>query len=111
MKYLKILYQSNDKTPPFYKQVFLKNYIVGENGYSYAIQYSPQSYNSWLSDEKIFRVFVDSTVKQLIINNYKFLHLIYIQDKLNLTLVDCDFKNIDTDDLLEGKRQIVHTYF
>ncbi|WP_096271661.1 TetR family transcriptional regulator [Paucisalibacillus globulus] len=43
-------------------------------------------------------------MKQLIINNYKFLHLIYIQDKLNLTLVDCDFKNIDTDDLLEGEK-------
>ena len=42
MNFYKILFQPNDKKT-FYKQISLNNVIVGENGYSYGIQYSPQS--------------------------------------------------------------------
>ncbi|HDR3890151.1 TPA: TetR family transcriptional regulator [Bacillus cereus] len=104
MNFFKILFQPNDKKKPFYKQISLNNVIVGENGYSYGIQYLPQSFNDWLMDDNIYKIFLDSTVKQLIMSNRKFLDLIKEQDRLNLTLVDCKFKNIDIDDVLDGEK-------
>lgn len=103
MDFFKILFQPNDKKKPFYKQISLNNVIVGENGYSYGIQYSPQSFNAWLMDDNIYKIFLDSTVKQLMMSNHKFLDLITEQERLNLTLVDCEFKNIDIDDVLDGE--------
>lgn len=104
MKFLKILYQPNNKKPPFNKQIYLEDCLVGSKGYSFAIPYSPQTFNNWLADNKTFRIFVDSTVKQLIMNNHKFQVLINMQDKFNLSLVDCDFKSFDTEDLLDGEK-------
>ncbi|MDQ4484943.1 TetR family transcriptional regulator [Bacillus cereus] len=103
MNFFKILFQPNDKKKPFYKQISLNNVIVGENGYSYGIQYSPQSFNDWLMDDNIYKIFLESTVKQLIMSNHKFLDLITAQKRLNLTLVDCEFKNIDIEDVLDGE--------
>lgn len=103
MIFLKILFQPNVKKKPLYEQIFLKNYIVGESGYSFAIPYSPQSFNTWLMDDQIFRIFIDSTVKQLMLSNHKFLKLINMQGRFNLTLVDCKIKDTDIHDLLEGE--------
>lgn len=101
MKFYKILYQINHKTPPFYRQVYLNDYIVGKNNYSFAILYSPQSYNDWLLDDEIFQIFIDSTIKQLVVSNYKFLRILMIIEKLDLNLVDCKFKGVNLDELLE----------
>ncbi|GIN96918.1 hypothetical protein J6TS1_27880 [Siminovitchia terrae] len=103
MNFFKILFQSSKKAIPLHKQVSLDNALVGENGYSYGIQYSPEIYNTWLMDEKIFEIFVQSSVKQLIMTNHKFLYLIKIQDTFNLNIVDCKLENIDIDDLLQGE--------
>ncbi|MBT2261875.1 TetR family transcriptional regulator [Bacillus safensis] len=103
MNYFKILFQPNDKKKPFHKQLFLDNVIVGENGYSCGVRYSPKSFNDWLMNDNIYKVFLDSTVKQLIMSNQRFLDLIEEQGRLNLTLVDCKFKNIDIDDVLDGE--------
>lgn len=106
MNFYKILFQSSKKTTPLHKQLSLNNTtLVGENGYSFGIQYSPESYNSWLMDEKIFEIFVHSSVKQLIMTNYKFLNLINRQDEFNLNIVDCKLeKNIDIDYFLQGEK-------
>ncbi|SDJ77820.1 TetR family transcriptional regulator [Salimicrobium halophilum] len=103
MAFYKILYQPNDKNPPFYKQVSLKKIIVGENSYSFAVPYSPQSFSTWLMNDEIYRIILDSTVKQLIMSNHKFLDLILNQDYFDLDLVDCDFENVNVDNLLEGE--------
>lgn len=88
MNFYKILFQSSKKTIP-YKQLSLDNTaLIGKNGYSFGIQYSPESYNTWLMDEKIFEIFVHSSVKQLIMTNYKFLYLINRQDEFNLNIVE-----------------------
>ncbi|GAA5417412.1 hypothetical protein Pryu01_02475 [Paraliobacillus ryukyuensis] len=103
MKYFKILFQPNEKNPPFYKQVFLKDCIVSKKGYSFAIPYSPQDFNAFLMDDQIYNIFVYSTVKQLMLSNHKYLNLILMQDRFNLSLVDCKFKNYEIEDLLEGE--------
>lgn len=103
MKYYKILFQPSEKHPPFYKQVFLQNCIASKKGYSFAVPYSPQDFNDFLMDDQIFRIFQDSTVKQLIMSNHKFLNLIIQQKKFNLSLIDCTFKDYEIDDLLEGE--------
>lgn len=103
MNFFKILFQPRQKTIPLHKQVTLENALIGENGYSFGIQYSPESYNAWLMDEEIFGIFVRSSVKQLIMTNYKFLYLINRQDLFNLSLVDCKFENGDIYELLQGE--------
>lgn len=103
MIFFKILFQPSNKFVPLYEQIMLENAIIGENGYSFGIQYSPQTYNDWLMKEEVFKVFVDSSVKQLIMSNYKFSALIERQNLFNLNLVDCKVKNIDIDELLEGE--------
>ncbi|MBR0622133.1 TetR family transcriptional regulator [Bacillus pumilus] len=76
---------------------------MGENGYSCGVQYSPKSFNDWLMNDNIYKVFLDSTVKQLMMSNQRFLDLIEEQGRLNLNLVDCKLKNIDIDDVLDGE--------
>ncbi|MFD3447138.1 hypothetical protein ACFDTO_21305 [Microbacteriaceae bacterium 4G12] len=105
MNFYKILFQTSKKTIPLHKQVSLGNAVlIGENGYSFGIQYSPESYNTWLMDEKIFEIFVHSSVKQLIMTNYKFLYLINRQGEFNLNIVDCKLENFDIDHLLQGEK-------
>jgi len=104
MNFYKILFQSSKKTIPLHKQLSLDNTaLIGKNEYSVGIQYSPESYNKWLMDEKIFGIFVHSSVKQLIMTNYKFLYLINKQEEFNLNIVDCKLRNIDIDYLLQGE--------
>ncbi len=106
MNFYKILFQSSKKTTNLHKQLSLNNTaLVGKNGYSFGIQYSPESYNTWLMDEKIFEIFVHSSVKQLMMTNYKFLNLINKQDEFNLNIVDCKLENnIDIDNFLQGEK-------
>lgn len=106
MNFYKILFQSSKKTIPLYKQISLNNTaLIGNNGYSFGVQYSPESYNTWLMDEKIFEIFVHSAVKQLIMTNYKFLNLINRQDEFGLNMVDCKLENnIDIDYFLQGEK-------
>lgn len=104
MKFFKILFQSSKKTIPLYKQVSMDNTLIGVNGYSFGVQYNPESYNTWLMDDNIFKIFVHSSVKQLIMTNHKFLSLIAMQDKFNLNIVDCKLKNIELDYLLHGEK-------
>lgn len=104
MNFYKILFQSSKKTIPLHKQLSLENTVlIGKNEYSFRIQYSPESYNSWLMDEKIFGVFIQSSVKQLLMTNYKFLNLIKRQDEFNLKVVDCKLENIDISRLFNVK--------
>lgn len=103
MKFFKILYQMNTKKLPLHKQLYLKDFIIGHSNYSFAIKYSPQSYNQWLSKDDIFRVFIDSTIKQLDISNYKYSEVLKGLENLQLRLVDCEFKNIEIGELLEGE--------
>ncbi|MGN7312678.1 TetR family transcriptional regulator [Alkalicoccobacillus gibsonii] len=101
MDFFKILYQVNSRNLPFYKQVYLKDCIVGKTGYSYAIPYNPQSFNNWLLDEQTFKIVVKSTVKQLLMSNYKFQEIITNQDDFNLRLVDHKFKSIGIGQILD----------
>lgn len=103
MNFFKILFQSGKSAMPLYEQIFVGNALIGKNGYSFGIQYSPESYNNWLLEEKIFEIFIQSVVKQLLMTNYKFLSLANRQDSFHLNLVDCKLKNIDIEYLLQGE--------
>ncbi|MEK4082142.1 TetR family transcriptional regulator [Solibacillus sp. FSL K6-1126] len=105
MNFYKILFQPSKKTIPLHKQLSLDSTVlIGKNEYSFGIQYSPESYNSWLMDEKIFGVFVQNSIKQLLMTNYKFLNLINRQDEFNLKVVDCKLENTDIDYFLQGEK-------
>lgn len=76
-------------------------YINGKCINSFAIKYSPESYNALLNDDKLFNIFQDCSVQQLFVTNQKYLAISKYNDFFDFELRDCKFDEDDGDYFLE----------
>ncbi|NTL63928.1 hypothetical protein HQ703_09385 [Enterococcus faecium] len=56
-----------------------------------------------LSNDYIFNLFIDFSVKQLMMNNWKFINLIKSANDLKIKLVDCEFVDIELHDVMSDE--------
>lgn len=103
MEYFKVLTQTKFNTVSFSKKCNFSNLIIGKSGYSFGIKYSPNEYKKMLSNDHIFNLFIDFSVKQLMMNNWKFINLIESSNDLKIKLVDCNFVNSELDDVIDDE--------
>lgn len=103
MLFYKVLLQEERKTLPLYKKLGRNDFLIGNYQNSYAIPYSPEKFSKWLNENRIYTIFVHDSIKQALINNNKFSYLISISESLNISMIDCQFENIDLSIVLEGE--------
>lgn len=105
--------QENRNSVPLYKKLDRNDFLIGNYQNSYAIPYSPEKFSKWMNNNNIFSLFIHDSIKQALINNRKFIHILSLSDNLNIRLVDCEFDNIELDTVLEGEELesdiILHT--
>lgn len=105
MEYFKILTQSNNNIERFsdkYKMKF-ERMIVSKSGYCFGISYTPNHYSKFLVQNGIVDLFIKESIKQLLMNNWRFEQLLEYSDELQMDIVDCTVNNIELDELLEDE--------
>lgn len=103
MEYFKILTQSKYNAEEFsvkYKAKF-KRIIFGKSGNSFGISYTPNDYSKLLAEDEIFHIFVKESIKQLLMNNWRFARLLEFSCELQISVVDCTIKDIKLEEILE----------
>ncbi|EMF0559525.1 TPA: hypothetical protein ACNKJ7_001970 [Enterococcus faecium] len=103
MEYFKVLTQTKFNTVSFSKKYNFSKLITGKSGYSFGVKYSPNEYKEMLSNDYIFNLFIDFSVKQLMMNNWKFINLIKSANDLKIKLVDCEFVDIELHDVMSDE--------
>lgn len=103
MLFYKVVLQKKINSIPLYKKIEREDFLVGNINSSFAIPYSPEIFNSWLNQSKIFALFVNDIITQALLTNSKFSFLLLFCNELKFKLVDCKFDNIELDDVLEGE--------
>ncbi|OTN78263.1 hypothetical protein [Enterococcus faecium] len=103
MLFFKIFLQENKEALPLYKKIHRSDFLVGNYPNSYAIPYSPEKFSKWIDENTIYSLFIHYSIKQALINNRKFMHILNLSENLNMCLSDCQFYNIDLDLVLEGE--------
>lgn len=99
MKFYKVLQQKNQNKPPltsfdFFQFEYNKEVIQGGKKFSLAIEYTPNDYYDMLQDNHIFSIYLEKNISQVIMNNFKFIHLINFTENLGIHISDIKFDNI-----------------
>lgn len=111
MEYFKILTHTKNSPEEFsdkYKIKF-KRMIFGKSGCSFGISYTPNGYSKLLGEEEMFSLFVKESIKQLLMNNWRFEKLLEFSKELQINVVDCTFKDMELDEILDD--DILETEF
>ncbi|MBO0432099.1 hypothetical protein [Enterococcus sp. DIV0660C] len=103
MLFYKVCLQENKETLPMYEQLGRTDFLIGNCPNSYAIPYSPEYFAKWLNKSQIFSIFIHDSIKQALLNNNKFYQIFSISESLKLNIIDCQFKNVELTDVLEGE--------
>ncbi|NKD38687.1 hypothetical protein HED42_11115 [Enterococcus casseliflavus] len=101
MEFFKVLTQTNFNTDSFSKKRNISKMIVGNSGYSFALKYSPNEYQTLLSDENFYNFLIELSVKQLLMSNWKFIQLTSFAKDLKIELVDCELIDDDIGNYLQ----------
>lgn len=101
MEFYKILYQAEKKNRPR-SPLNQSDIVFGTNQNAFGIRYSPEKYNKLLNDEEVFSFFIENSIKQLLMTNFKFITLINFRSEFQLELIDFKCKNeVDYSDFLK----------
>lgn len=101
MRFFKVLSQTKLSTVSFSEEYASSEVIVGGSKYSFGVEYSPNEYRRILADDTVFNLFIRLSVKQLLMNNWKFINLIESSSDLRLRLITCELVDGNIDDFLE----------
>lgn len=101
MNFYKILRQQNKKESAFYETLDKNNYIVGNFAPSFAVKYTPETYNSLLANDNVFNEYSKKGIKQLFVTNQKFIAIMKKEKLFNLKAIDCKFVEGSIDDFLD----------
>lgn len=101
--FYKVLLQENKESVPIYKKLGRSDFLIGNDPNSYAIPYSPEYFSKWMNENYIFGIFIRDSIKQALLNNNKFFHIISVSKFLGINMIDCQFENIDLETALEGE--------
>lgn len=101
MIHYKIIYQKNKTKKNIYKKLNLEDVIVGNIKNSAGVFYTPTCYNKWIDQEEVLKIFKDYDVIQTIVSNEKFKGILKAHKRFNLTITDCEFYGLNSDELEE----------
>lgn len=111
LQFYKVFLQENRDSIPIYERLNRTDFLIGNFPNSYAIPYSPNHFSRWMSESKVFTIFIHSSIKQALLNNNKFAHILEMSEPLGIRVVDCQFENIELDDVLDGEEldtEVIH---
>ncbi|MDT0050112.1 hypothetical protein QJV38_11915 [Listeria cossartiae subsp. cayugensis] len=103
MLFYKVVLQQNLNSKPLYEKLNRKDFLIGKKNNSFAIPYSPEEFNRWLNQNNIFVFFMRDSIIQALLTNSKFSIIISVSESLKLKLIDCQFENLELDEILEGE--------
>lgn len=116
MKFYKILTQKKKNLKLAYKEESILNnfnYFNGSNKFSFAVEYSPNEFNSILSKNDVFSHFLNKNICQVIMTDHKYKALLNQVTNLCLKVTDVSFNqdigNEDYELQLAIERQDVKT--
>lgn len=93
MEFYKILKQKSVKKESFCNMLDRQKtlYITGNYPNSFAIKYSPDTFNDLLNDSSIFREYNSKSIQQLFVTNQKFLAILKREDFFRMSIEKCLF--------------------
>lgn len=103
MEYFKILTHNKRNIDYLSDVIEDDKVIVSKSGGAFGISYDPNEYSKFLKNEEVLNLFIKKSVKQLLMNNWRYEELLKFSKKLQLNLIDCTLKNIELYEILDDE--------
>lgn len=109
MEYFKILTHNKKNVEYLSGIIDCNKLLVSKSGEAFGIKYDPNEYSKLLKNKDVINLFIKKSVKQLLMNNWRYEELLNFSTKLQLNLVDCTLKDIKLYKILDDEELNIDT--